>query len=78
MFTLARVASAVGSLIGSLSFVPAVLADESTLSGGLGGGEGTSSSLPNAGSSEITYVIFFIGAMLFVFGMLKLVSSYRD
>lgn len=38
---------------------------------------GTSSSLPDAGSTELTYAIFLFGVLLFVFGMLRLVKSYR-
>lgn len=38
---------------------------------------GTGSSLPNAGSTEFTYVLFLGGVVLFIVGMLKLVSSYR-
>ncbi len=45
---------------------------------GVGGGSGTSSSLPNAGSTSLTYGIFLAGAVLFVFGMIKLISSYKD
>ncbi len=62
----------------SLMFASNVLADFSTPSAGIGGGEGTGSSLPNAGSTEMTYLIFAVGAMLFVFGLLKLVLSYRE
>lgn len=39
---------------------------------------GTSSSLPDAGSTELTYLIFGFGVLLFVFGMMKLVKSFRD
>lgn len=38
---------------------------------------GTSSSLPEAGTTELTYLIFGFGVMLFVFGMMKLVKSFR-
>ena len=38
---------------------------------------GTSSSLPDAGSTQITYLIFLFGVMLFVFGTLRLIQSYR-
>lgn len=38
----------------------------------------SSSSLPNAGTVEMTYFIFAGGVALFVFGMIKLISSYRD
>ena len=39
---------------------------------------GTDSSLPDAGTTEITYFIFLGGALLFAFGTLKLVLSFRD
>ena len=39
---------------------------------------GTSSSLPDAGSTELTYLIFGFGVLLFVVGMMKLVKSFRD
>ncbi len=39
---------------------------------------GTSSSLPNAGSTQITYVIFVFGVLLFVFGTLRLIQSFRE
>lgn len=38
---------------------------------------GTSSSLPTAGTTEITYAIFAFGVILFVFGTMKLVKSFR-
>jgi len=46
----------------------------STASAGKGG---TSSSLPDAGTTELTYLIFGFGVLLFVFGMMKLVKSFR-
>lgn len=46
--------------------------------GGLGGVETTGSSLPNAGTAEVTYLIFGIGIVLFVLGMMKLAQSFRD
>lgn len=39
---------------------------------------GTSGALPSAGTTEITYAIFVVGVVLFVFGMLKLAASYRE
>ncbi|MCR4324633.1 MAG: hypothetical protein NUV69_03015 [Candidatus Curtissbacteria bacterium] len=39
---------------------------------------GTSSSLPSAGSTELTYLIFVTGVLLFVVGTLKFALSYRD
>jgi len=39
---------------------------------------GTSGALPNAGTTELTYLLFIGGVILFVFGTLKLVLSYRE
>lgn len=39
---------------------------------------GTSSSLPSAGTTEITYLLFMAGVVVFVFGTLKLVASFRE
>lgn len=63
------------SLTVALSSVTNVLAD-ATASAGVGGG--TSSALPNAGTSGLTYLIFAAGALLFIWGMTKLALSYRD
>ncbi|MDO8487225.1 MAG: hypothetical protein Q7S45_02955 [Candidatus Curtissbacteria bacterium] len=41
-------------------------------------GGGTTSSLPNAGSTGLTYIIFVVGLTLFVVGTLKFISSYRS
>ena len=64
------------SLVLSLTAVTNVMADAATSSGGIGGGTG--SALPNAGTSSLTYLIFAGGALLFIWGMLKLALSYRD
>ena len=42
------------------------------------GASGTSGALPGAGSTELTYLLFLGGAVLFVFGTLKLISSFRE
>lgn len=39
---------------------------------------GTTSSLPAAGSTELTYFLLLGGAILFVIGAIKLVLSFRD
>ena len=39
---------------------------------------GTGGALPDAGSTELTYLIFLGGVILFVFGMLKLILSFRS
>lgn len=66
-----------------LSFAGNVMAETSSdfllgASTGSAVGGGTGSSLPNAGSTELTYVIFAGGAILFVVGMLKMILSYRN
>lgn len=38
----------------------------------------TTSSLPNAGSTEVTYFIFAAGLTLFVAGTIKLVLSFKN
>lgn len=60
------------------SFIKNAFAQSATSSSSVGGGGATSSALPNAGAGELTYLFFFGGVALFVFGMMKLVSSYRD
>lgn len=39
---------------------------------------GTASSLPAAGTTELTYLLFVFGVVLFVVGTLKLVKSFRS
>lgn len=39
---------------------------------------GTDGSLPAAGSTDITYLLFIGGTLLFVFGTLKIILAYRD
>lgn len=74
-------AGALGALGVSLTLTSNAFAQvgatsSSTLSkGGLGS---SSSSLPSAGGTEITYLIFGFGILLFVVGMMKLVSSFRE
>lgn len=76
MNKLARAAVAVSTLAIFITRASTVLAGVSaTESAGKGG---TSGALPSAGSTELTYAIFIGGVVLFVFGMLKLVFSYRE
>ena len=49
-----------------------------TATSGAQGAGATSGALPGAGTTELTYVIFLGGIVLFVFGTLKLILSYRD
>lgn len=74
--------SSVGRVIGFftslllwLSLSENVFAQTATNSAGKGG---TSGALPNAGSTEITYVLFIGGLILFVLGTLKLALSFRE
>ena len=73
-----RISRIVGFSSGALWFVLAsnVLAQTATGEVGLGGG--TSGALPSAGSTGLTYLIFTAGVLLFVFGTLKLILSYRE
>ena len=50
----------------------------STASASKGGLTSSGSSLPAAGSTELTYLIFIGGAILFIVGAVKLVASYRE
>jgi len=77
MKKLARFSGFSVSVIAILSSAADVFAD-ATASAGIGGGEGTGSSLPDAGTSGFTYLIFAAGALLFIWGMTKLALSYRD
>ena len=58
-----------------LTLVSNALAQTSTPSAGKGG---TSGALPDAGSTELTYLIFLGGLILFVIGTLKLILSFRE
>ena len=76
-----KTAGALGALGVSLTLTSSAFAQTSATEsssltkGGLGG---SSSSLPTAGNTEITYLIFGFGMLLFVIGMMKLVASFRD
>jgi hypothetical protein len=74
--------SSVGRIIGFfsslllwLSLSENVFAQTATGSASKGG---TSGSLPNAGSTEITYFLFIGGLILFVVGTLKLALSFKE
>jgi len=58
-----------------LKFAGMVFAQSSTESAAKGG---TGGALPDAGSTGFTYIIFLTGVVLFVFGTLKLIQSYRQ
>jgi hypothetical protein len=72
-----RAAGVISSIAAYLSFAQNAFAQTATSSSSVGGGA-TSGALPNAGTVELTYVFFAGGVALFVFGMVKLVSSFRD
>ena len=73
---LARVVGYTASVISLSTYLAgSAFAQSATSSAGKGG---TSSSLPSAGSTELTYLLFIGGVLLFVVGTLKLVLSYRE
>ena len=72
-----KAAGFASSIVPYLALAQNVFAQSAT-SSSVGGGGATSSSLPSAGTTEITYFLFAGGVALFVFGMMKLVSSFRD
>lgn len=78
MFKFARSVGVVGSTVAFLSSASRVFAQTVTETPVTGGGEGTASSLPNAGTEGYTYIIFGVGALLFIYGMLRLALSYRE
>ena len=67
-------------VIGSLTPLALLLARAGNVfaQSATGGAGATSGALPGAGTTEITYVIFLGGVVLFVFGTLKLLLSFRD
>ncbi len=70
---LPKVVGTIATALTYLALAPNTFA-QATSSAGKGG---TSSSLPSAGSTELTYLLFIGGVVLFVFGTIKLVLSYR-
>lgn len=64
-----------GTVISLLSIATNALAQLSSTDSSKGG---TSSSLPDAGTTDITYMIFVFGVMLFVFGTIKFVRSWQS
>jgi len=79
MKQLARIFASVSASGLFLSLAKSAFAQSATLSAETGGGTGgTGSALLDAGSQEITYILFFAGLALFVFGSLRIVASFRD
>lgn len=60
-----------------LIFANATTVLAQTATGGASKG-GTGGALPAAGTTEITYIFFIGGLVLFVFGMMRLVMSFKD
>jgi len=75
MSKLPKIVGVVSSTLAYLAFTTSAFAQVATPSGTKGA---TAGSLPNAGSTDITYFLFIGGIVLFVFGTLKLVSSFRE
>lgn len=75
MSKLPKVIGAFSSGIAYLMLTSSVFAQTATGSAGKGG---TNGALPSAGTTEITYAIFIGGVLLFVFGTLKLVASFKE
>ena len=73
--SIARLVGFLGSALLWLSLSENVFAQFATSSAPKGG---TSGALPNAGSTELTYVLFIGGLVLFVLGTLKLILSFKD
>jgi len=76
MSKLAKVAGVTASAFTYLTFAANTFAQTTSTASASKGG--TSGALPNAGTTEITYFIFIAGVVLFVFGTLKLVASFRE
>ena len=72
---LARVIGFSTPLLIMLTRVGTVFAQAATSGAGKGG---TGGALPGAGTTEITYLLFLAGVVLFVFGTLKLILSFRE
>lgn len=70
-----KIGGAVSAAAVSLTLATNTFAQLASSSAGKGG---TDSSLPSAGSTELTYLIFIFGSVLFVVGSLRLLLSYRD
>ena len=75
MLKLPKIAGTLASALIYLALGSSVFAQSATGSAGKGG---TSGALPSAGTTELTYFLFIAGVVLFVFGTLKLVASFRN
>lgn len=72
---LARIVGFSSSALAWLALAQTAFAQSATNSASKGG---TNGSLPNAGSTELTYLIFLGGVILFVVGTMKLILSFRE
>lgn len=77
MKKLARIITSASVSSAFFTLAKSALAQTATLSADTGGGAGTDSALLDAGSREITYLLFFAGLALFVFGSIKIAASFR-
>ncbi|MBI4037434.1 hypothetical protein HY382_00110 [Candidatus Curtissbacteria bacterium] len=80
--TLARIAAAASSIVGFLTMATSAFAQFATDSAvvdltGTGGGA-TDSALPDAGTIQITYIIFIAGLVLFLVAMMRMLLAFRD
>ena len=73
MIKLARIISFSSSIAILLSRAGSVFAQSATSGAGA-----TSGALPGAGTTELTYAIFLGGVVIFVFGTMKLLLSFRE
>ncbi len=78
MKTLARIVGFFTSVFVWLQFTGNAFAQFASSSAQPVGKGGTSGSLPSAGTTDITYLLFVGGVILFVFGTLKIILAYRD
>ena len=75
MMKSARVIGIVSSGLSWLTLATNAFAQTATGSASKGG---TSGALPDSGTTGLTYLIFVGGVILFVFGTIKLILSYRN
>lgn len=71
---IARITTVASSVSLWLTLAASTFAQEATESAPKGG---TNGALPSAGSTELTYIIFVGGVLLFVFATMKFILSFR-
>lgn len=72
---IARLAAITSSASLWLTLAASAFAQSATESAPKGG---TNGALPSAGSTELTYIIFAGGVLLFVFATLKFILSFKE